>query len=133
MKSLFLGNLGQWRGTEGNASFGLITQRSKVQILPPRPNKSTSYEPPSSFLKPTLSTVATFLGFEVPNSADAGVLSPVLLKITSTTLLWACRLSSVMARPYTFIVVCILACRIASSDIAGVALKPMILVRFLRA
>src|SRR5260370_6752607 len=37
MKSLLLGKRGQWRGTEGNLSFGLITQRSKVQILPPQP------------------------------------------------------------------------------------------------
>ena len=43
MKSLLLGNLGQWRGTEGNASFGLITQRSKVQILPPQPSFSIGY------------------------------------------------------------------------------------------
>ena len=38
MKSLLLGNPGQWRGTEGNLSFGL---RSKVQILPPQPTHST--------------------------------------------------------------------------------------------
>src|SRR6266481_3430599 len=37
MKSLLLGNSGQWRGTEGNVSFGLITQRSVVQIHPPQP------------------------------------------------------------------------------------------------
>ena len=37
MKSLPLGHPGQWRGDEGNVSFGLITQRSKVQILPPQP------------------------------------------------------------------------------------------------
>ena len=34
------GEARQWRGTEGNASLGLITQRSKVQILPPQPTHS---------------------------------------------------------------------------------------------
>ena len=36
MKSLLFGKRGQRRETEGNVSFGLITQRSKVQILPPQ-------------------------------------------------------------------------------------------------
>jgi len=45
MKSLVLGNPGQWRGTEGNVSFGLITQRSKVQILPPQPKLFGLYVP----------------------------------------------------------------------------------------
>ena len=47
MKSLLLGNPGQWRGTEGNLSFGLITQRSKVQILPPQPTHSSVVIPNS--------------------------------------------------------------------------------------
>ena len=42
MKSLHWGKPGQRRGTEGNLSFGLITQRSKVQILPPQPIHSTA-------------------------------------------------------------------------------------------
>ena len=36
MKSIHSGNTGQSRGTEGQVSMGLITQRSKVQILPPQ-------------------------------------------------------------------------------------------------
>src|SRR5260370_24630906 len=54
MKSLLLGKRGQWKGTEGNVSFGLITQRSKVQILPPQPihSKSVSFV----FLLPKTST-----------------------------------------------------------------------------
>lgn len=31
------GHQGQRRATEGNSMFGLITQRSKVQIFPPQP------------------------------------------------------------------------------------------------
>ena len=36
MESSLLGNGGERRETQGNASLGLITQRSKVQILPPQ-------------------------------------------------------------------------------------------------
>jgi hypothetical protein len=39
MKSLLLGNPGESRAAEGKFSFGLITQRSKVQILPPQPHR----------------------------------------------------------------------------------------------
>src|ERR1019366_3224726 len=54
MKSLLLGNPGQWRATEGNLSFGLITQRSQVQILPPQPNPLNNLQeshssPPAHF------------------------------------------------------------------------------------
>ena len=48
MKTLFLGNPGQWRGTEGNLSFGLITQRSVVQIHPPQPLEASALNPDSS-------------------------------------------------------------------------------------
>jgi hypothetical protein len=40
MKSTSSGNSGQFRGTEGNVSGGLITQRSQVQILPPQPTEA---------------------------------------------------------------------------------------------
>src|ERR1017187_7480830 len=49
MKSLLLGNPGQWRATEGNLSFGLITQRSKVQILPPQPNPLNNLQESNTF------------------------------------------------------------------------------------
>ena len=38
MKSTFVGNSEYGWGIEGNVWFGLITQRSKVQILPPQPS-----------------------------------------------------------------------------------------------
>src|SRR5260370_15905490 len=61
MKSVFLGERGHWRATEGNVSFGLITQRSKVQILPPQPNplnKLTGIEHHS--YRPASTLISTF-------------------------------------------------------------------------
>ena len=43
MESRFSGYRGQVRATEGNRTIGLITQRSKVQILPPQPISSIGY------------------------------------------------------------------------------------------
>ena len=42
MESSLLGNGGKRRAIQGNASLGLITQRSKVQILPPQPTDYTA-------------------------------------------------------------------------------------------
>ncbi len=43
MESSLLGRGGKRRASQGNALLGLITQRSKVQILPPQPIKSITY------------------------------------------------------------------------------------------
>ncbi len=40
MKSIPLGNSGERTATAGKVLIGLITQRSKVQILPPQPTDS---------------------------------------------------------------------------------------------
>ncbi len=37
------GAVGQWMDTKEKANMWLITQRSKVQILPPQPIKSITY------------------------------------------------------------------------------------------
>ena len=42
IKSKALGNSADPRGIEGHVLIGLITQRSKVQILPPQPSGSTT-------------------------------------------------------------------------------------------
>ena len=42
MKSKIVGNIEKRGATQGNGKLGLITQRSKVQILPPQPTDSSA-------------------------------------------------------------------------------------------
>ena len=72
MKSTVVGNSGHGRGIKGKLLFGLITQRSKVQILPPQPSlklpSHNNFKPdselvPDAFTGRTVTkTVTKFVG-----------------------------------------------------------------------